>query len=401
MLKTYNDRLFLLEVKRCLLVEKNKQIANKRSGEEIKKALKQFGSLRASYKADMQKKNDLKEVFKYYDYYLANPAEPQYFSRERDNATILNHAEMSIAHDSKTIEVKRILSSINKKCKIKHRKRRFITERENGEKVCLTKVKNFTKNIMDEPSVQQRVFTINFKIDGLNTKNKMFKERLFENENKIPSDFMVKKRVVDKIFDQRCKSKSMLNLHYIDKEKRDNIEEFDPLSIGDMRNYPVFGFESLKNIGYKKEIKLNHFGRSTSLDFAKQNFNKYRDTDLLHLRQTMGNFKVKDLSNLTKTFHNKNIKLVFGNPKVNKEETKQKKKKAKGLENMYDSALESIFDIKRNKVNQTINKNALDSAFLTPNFTLRYGKHFLPRSGSGLLFYPNIEETKKKTKIAE
>ena len=331
-----------------IIKEKQKALARKRTEEEIKEAINDFGAKRALFKGNREKNYAIKEMIELYS--TKNKQEKE--SKEEEtfnsiNSTIINRK-------SSVLNTTGIPDSLKQK-KLNRSRSQAITAKDKEmcfQKVIVSNVKNINKDTLQvKKSIKEVNVTINMKLKNYISRQKIFTERNWQTEEH-PSDTLMAHISIDSLFKVKVGFNKLCHV----KEKRviDTNGKSKRLSAYDNRNYKLFSrrVKESEDDAYSNNSSQNNSTTLGSSEYVKKHF-RNSSMDFLNLRQTMQCFQMKEVMSLKKT-------------------------------------------IKKDR----LNRSCLIDAFVNPSTNTFYPKYYLPFTGSGLLSKPiEIDIKAKKTKI--
>lgn len=328
-------------VESTIIAAKQRELALKRTQEEITEAINDFGTKRALFKGIKQKKYDTKEVIRYYS--LLN----------QENIHNMKECEEEKTSVSQNIfsKQKEENDNINIHNHIIHRcKSQIITAKDKENvfsKVIIDKVRNIS--IDDKTKIVKSKKETNVTIN-LKQNHNLSRQKLLQNKSMniddYPSDSIMARISIDSLFKARLGYKKLDNLSNRSSCEISSININDNnkhLSAYDMNNCKLFE-------------KLDNSVRSQSNNSINTGNNIIRDklrncsSDYLNLRQTMQSFQINNVINLKKSM----------------------------------------------KKSKKVNRSCLVDAFVNPSRNTFYPKYYLPITGSGLLSKPIEIETKQR-----
>lgn len=294
----------MLVIEKEIIKDKNKQLAEKRNQEEMKKYLEEFGKAKAIYKEEIERKHIHKNIIKACektfkvdkDVYDDNDEQNEE-DKENNNEDILDEVEENNYIDSDIDDI----DNDNKKYP-------NINTNHNNT-VMYTKILNLpclqeALKLKQQPS-QKRLdfvnpppkktdFTVQLHADReLLIKNIQNKK---ETDGHIKPDTFSLTTVNDKILQARLQSAKVCNVKEIDNIKLGYTHHYNPLSAYDHMNYQKYGDEIPK-----PKPKLQR--PKTASEFALRNYEKYSN-NLLGLREKMNDFKMEEVEKMTEMIFN-------------------------------------------------------------------------------------------------
>jgi len=354
-----------------LVIEKNnfnskqKELAEKRNQEEIKEMLNEWGISRAQYVEEIEKKNETKNLLKFYQKNLnlnlnkklnsdvgfinslnsdtmqnISPKK-QLKSPKKTESSIPNQIFLQNPDKNKNIiDINGIL--INERIPSSDNNyfnSNSITNEENlhegGEEIkeefheenkskkkelprnIATNIKNFDPNIKKIiKSQEEKKFEIKFKEDPNSDKAKDIIKQMRSTLEKIPTSQVILMKANDKVFEARHKYGNLLDVKEIDNYKDSYKYHMTPLSIYDNLNIDNFNNNKLA----EEETNKEHKRPSTGYEFLRSRYNNNPNREnLLSQRKILTDFnsdnafrsseKVRNLS-----YNYERVKSAFNPP---------------------------------------------------------------------------------------
>ena len=331
----------LLNVEKTVMSVKNQMLNDKRTQEEIKHALNEFGNKRALFKGNLNKKNEIKQLVDYY-----TTKKPH--TKKKDEFHPIAPKSLNRFSSSNILVQTNSLAQ----SQIKRSYSQYMTPLNKTKEKVLTKhPNNVLKRVyIDNDIENEKSYSIPMRLSLSQSREELMKHH--RDNYEFPSDMMQMCRVQDPILKIRMEQKELLKVKEIDNYHPGYSVQYNPLSPYDLKN--LNQYQSAKNTspmnGQSKENTLCN----TGYNFAKNNFTKLKN-DFLSLRKTIGSFHMNEYHNIRRSV-----------------DTMRKRN-----QNMNNN--DSI----------SINKSSLLNAFVSPRDEVNYPQCFLPRSGSGLLLKPD------------
>lgn len=357
----------LLTIEKQILKQKNKDLNNKRTIDEIRAMVNDFGCLRAQYKGAMNKKYEIKKMVQ--NYYIdpainklrdkslsqshISPIKLSLIDQQQNEASKKND-QSSVSKQRKKKKYKALnktvllgeithkvdsTSSVSKKEKIQSYFNKSQTI--DMDKISLNNIKNIQGRDIIKDNTFEKSIDLNMRLNSFNSK-KYIIDKCKNDMDELPNDCISRELFLDQIFRSRNINKSRIDIQEINNKKDGYLGcNKNPLSISDMAYIDVLT-ESKHSDG------INNSKRHQSLhsiDYAKNNFKQMKNNYLL-LRKTMANKREDEFATLNKSICSKSRKKL--------------------------------------------NKSALYQSYVNPLNENLYPASYLPHLGSGLLVIPYI-----------
>ena len=244
-----------------IIKEKQKALAKKRTEEEIKEAINEFGEKRALFKGNREKKYVIKEILNLYS--------------------------------TKNTKVPELTKQFNRSLS------QSLTAKEKDEffkKVILSKVKNINNETLQvNKSSNEIKVNINMKLKKYISRHKILRNLQTEEH---PNDTMIAHISSDSLLKVKASFKKMCHL----SNKRIN-DRAGHLSAYDNKNINLLN----RKIKYEEEdSSQNNSTTFGSREYAKKLF-RHSSMDLLSVRQTMQCFQMNEVMSLKKSIKNEKL----------------------------------------------------------------------------------------------
>lgn len=340
----------LLTIEKEIIKQKNKELKNKRTTEEIKSMVENYGHRRAQYKGAMNKKYEIKKMIEQ-NYYHSK--ENKFQNKTLSESLLLSNKNILIDQnetkhqvESSTINQKRKKKALNKTVQQedsvfslskKQSVQNYLHKNKSRDlgKISLNNIQNKRGNTIIQKNSSAKEIDLKLRIKLYDSKRYII-NTLKQDNDELPNDCISKELFYNHIFRTRNMNKSLIDLKEV-SNYRDGYLGLNnhPLSFSDISNIDINNNQSNT---IQREPSLN------SIDYAKNTF-KQLNNDFLLLRRTMANKRQSELTSLNKI---------------------------------------------RSKATKKLNKSALYQAYVNPLDENIYPATYLPHSGSGLLVTPYI-----------
>ena len=418
----------ILKANKIIIENKQKLLAEKRSQEETKKKINEYGMNKAKFKTNLISKYEIKELINNYtkNNNFKSVLLKKYKNNKNNNKMKNDKNEYSLNdnfilkknEDEDEIyennnnyveesEYDHHLSdkNINDILELKRKLRKSQTQKINaipkelfkkmGNKVITQDIKNldYKTNLIKDNNNDQIIYkTITVKYPDKKDNRELVNICL--NKEQIPHDSISKLTMHNDIFKQKLLYKRFLNISH---EKSNNYCNYTlgKNLFGDDYEFINNKFEnentlspySDTNIGEMKKIQniinFSEKKRNNNVKIYKinNNYNLYKD-NYLNLRKSISHFRKKEykqILNLSKKKQNNDIinQTNISN-NINNYENKLPKKISKDI-------LEEKILFKNKIININKNQNNLSAALLNPNESSTFSRYYLPRPGNMLL----------------
>ena len=435
----------LLNAEKKIAENKNKLLSEKRSDEELYKNLKDFGRIRAQYKANKEKKFELQKLISVYtnQQKLETPLLSKY---RKANMPQINEEDNKIneyvlVNRLSTVSLKNISSfQMNKESKldkkfypkrnseyseydyydkeeeeekrkeqekedlnIKRKIQKRIThanfdlgkkfKRIEGDKIIMKEVKNLdksSKEIINNTSEKISNINLNMKFRKLDVQKKLINDRLNPGEDekrKMPYDLTYKLISNEPTFKQKLVYKKLCDLNtanHDDRKQNDSFTEEESI----YNNFCLSAYNIKNNKYFEKANKK--FDSDVKIMRHISSYTKFNDKKkLLNRNDSFNNYRYNYLD-LRKTisefkkYEYQEIMDRFSKKKENKEFDTRATIKIK------DPLPQKIVNIRYRK------QQVLSNAIMNPVEDNTFPKYFLPRTGSMLISKNEPPVAKKK-----
>ena len=382
-----------------IIQNKMKNLAEKRSKEEIDEKMEKYGFHRAKYKEGIINKYELRDIVNMYANMneFKSPLLEKYkynkVKKEKENKKLAGDSKLSA--DKSDIKSKHSVI-ITKKDSVLDTSRQVKRSQscamtnfytlDDKQKLEINKVKNIdinSKSILESNKEDIKVVKMKLKQpkDKINTRLLKY----HENSLKIPSDVIPNLYLKNALFKNKMLYNDICGVEFKNEEKPKEVDTGED-SESEYHNFymSAYDFGNLKKIeSYKKINNRKNNSNSTRNKIKKQTNEKINKTfninkdNFLNFRKTMSSWKKKDFEKLCK--------------KISKEKEIVTKKNTNLIDEKRGYISRKIMSIRQKKQNSLIN------AMVNPIEDSCYARYFLPRSGSMLLKRnePNAKKTKK------
>ena len=437
----------LLNAEKNIAEKKNKLLKEKRSYEELYKNLKDFGRMRAQYKASKEKKFELKKLISVYTNQkkIETPMLAKY---RKNNIPQINEEENKksdyvLVNRMSTISVKHLTPyQINKENKLdkkfypkktsdfseydyyereEEEKRRKEQEKEDmnikrkfqkkythanfdlgkkfkrieGDKIIMNEAKNLdksTKEIINNSSEKISKININLKFRKIDTQQKLMRDRLIQGEEekkKTPYDITYKLISNDPAYQEKLVYKKLCDLNTINHDDRkQNESEEEEESI--YNNFCLSAY-NIKNNNYLEKVNKK-VDSDVKIMRHISSYTKFNDRKkLLSKNDSFNNYRYNYLD-LRKTigefkkYEYQEVMNRFSKKKENKET------ETRNTIRIKDPLPQKIVNLRYKK------QQVLSNALMNPVIDNTFPKYFLPRTGSLLISKNEPPAAKKKKK---
>ena len=436
----------LLNAEKKIAENKNKLLSEKRSDEELYKNLNDFGRLRAQYKANREKKFELKKLITVYtnQQKLETPLLSKYrkINMPQINEEENKKNEFVPVNRMSTVSLKNVTSfQMNKESKLdkkfypkkpsdfneydyyqnEEEKKRKEQEQEKedinikrkiqkrtthahfelgkkfkriaGDKIIMNEAKNFDKNtkeVINNSSENIANFTLNMKFRKLDVQRKLINDRLNpgeEERRKTPYDITYKLISNDPSFKQKLVYKKLCDLNIANQDERKLNDSFtEEESI--YNNFCLSAYNIKKNKYLEKVTKK--FDSDVKIMRHISSYTKFNDRKkLINRNDSFNNFRYNYLD-LRKTigefrkYEYQEIMDRFSKKKENKEFDTRATIRVK------DPLPQKIVNLRYKK------QQVLSNALVNPVDDNTFPEFFLPRTGSMLISKNEPPAAKKK-----
>ena len=384
---------------------KQQQLAEKRTQEELKHKLNEYGYKRSEFKSNNQKKYDYMEVINIYLNRLKAQEEQK---SNNDNKQEVNNLK---EYFNKQKRLKHSLSSVNinvlsnrdkdndelflRNHSIKKRKGTTISNFDNNHddlnKVFVNNIRNINSDLIINPNTNEQVFHFKINIKQHEEKDNICKAKIEEEDGDgdellIQTDLLNNARQNDNKLNIRLLH-SKMNSFSLNAKLKETYHD-NPLSAYSLVNYKSFyNKQSLYENNKQKYTNVNN----NSCSYIKNNFDY---NDYLKMRHSLSNFNKIQAKKLQSSQSCSNIKrsTVLSESDVHKDKDNCRNRRKSVEQKNEDNSL--------NYNSVSFNLKNIENAFVMPDVRTFYPKYFLPRSSSGLLKMPAdmLKGLKKKDK---
>ena len=360
-----------------VIQSKNKMINEKRNLEEIKLNLNDFGKFRARFISENNNKYELMNLIEKYKNKNKNFDEKIEQKKKKFNFNFLK--ENSFIHKK--------IGNFNRKFMIKSKTTVELNfnKNKNKKKINVDNIKNVNNENIIIKNDKEKIYNFKAKLNISSSKWTIFEnlknnlrksdDEIYKNNNEnIKSDLIYKFCNNDKIFDTRFKYQTICNINKIDRFKDNYKIEYKPMSIYDITNFK----KNISNDSYENsKTNLSILNKTNN---EKKWIKNHNDGNFLEMRKTLLNFNLNEFNILRNTLKKSQSMInIKSDENVNFNNDIKKIKTFKKIKNF-------------NTINETIFNNYEKEYF---------PKLFLPKSGSGLLNFPEnyfISENKNNKK---
>ena len=391
-----------------IIQSKMKNLAEKRSREEINKKMEKYGFNQAKYKESIITKYELRDIVNMYanmnDFNSPMLEKYKYKSirdKKESNDNKINFGLSKMSNEKNEgrmknnyfLEKKERLFDINRQMK-RSQSSILVNHSSLGktQKMETNKAKNIdinSKSILEKNKEDIKVIKMKLKEPKEKVKSKILKN--YQHNLKIPSDVIPSLFFKNPFFRQKILYNNICGVNFKKEEKiklGDTGEGEE--SESEYHNFymSAYDFGNLRKIeNYKKlNSKSNYSNRNAIKRPINENINKtfnLNKDNFLNFRKTMSSWKIDDFEKLSnKLIKNRDIK-----------ETTGKKN------NIINDENRELYN--RRKINLNLKRqNSLFNAMLNPFEDSCYPQYYLPRSGSMLMIRKgqNVKKGKKKKK---
>lgn len=283
------DYSHLILEKNCIN-EKNKELAEKRTQEEMKEYINQWGMQKAKFKEDVHKKHELKVLIKHYNKALKKEESQDEIVQEEKIHDNLN-TNMVIQDNPLSSEEKSQL--INDQAE----------ESEKPEEITKKVETNKMRNVLNfKLPVNPDEITINIKVkEKVSEKQKELLTEVKTKHDRIPPELSYNLKSQDKVQYMRNTFNTLINVKEIDNPKDGYKYHFNPLSAFDNCNVQIMSVSP---------TLIQNNRPSTGFNFMLKNMEKGND-NFLAQRRTLSNFKTRDTLQLKDKLRKNNVTMAL------------------------------------------------------------------------------------------
>ena len=377
-----------------IMENKLKELREKRTKEEIKEKLDEFGTEKAKYKESIINKYELKNVINMYansnefnsnllqKYKLKSPLIkmdlPKRFSKIKENS--LNDSSYDDNMIENKFEKKEPIFKARKLGKrsysqVINKKFNFLKEDPKMEINKIKNIDNNTKKILEKEKDEIKVIKIKLK----QQKEKINKKygNLKEDYSDIPNDVIYKVFNKNTLFKQKFLYDNICNIKFKKDETNNKKDTENDESESEYHNFymSAYDFGNIKKLEkFSKNLSENSKPKRKRNENIIETFDSNKD-NFLNFRKTMNSWKRDNFEKLYNRIKSKE----------NNEQT--------------NLTPESKFITFKRKINLRQRKqNSLLYAMVNPIEQSLYPTYFLPRNGSMLLKRKTLNEKKGKSK---
>lgn len=400
-----------LQIEKNNIQAKQKELAEKRNKEEMKEFLNEWGMSRAKYLEEIEKKNEIKKLLKFYEKNMPNQGNNDYknknydgnlntylnnspykdkeresrpespirnkedfndnndniipneifLSPKKNNDSVINSpikmnknnpkGEDNINSDPNIISIELITAVVDSENFFQERQIKAEEEIKINKNLIRNKAKviNLDKKNRITVNKEEKKVEMKFATEGNTNKTISIIKQMKKTLEKIPTDKVILLKAQDKVYETRHNWGNLLNVKEIENYKDGYKHHVTPLSLYDNVNQEKL--EELEKMEKLEKVKEDKKRPSTGFEFLRSRYNKNNDSDNL----------LKQRKNLSEFYSEK--------PFVNEEKARK----------------------------MSYNSERVKSAFLLPTEEKKYSRYFLPTPGFGLLIKP-VDPFAKKGK---
>ena len=384
---------YSMYVENKIIQNKMKNLAEKRSKEEIDEKMEKYGYQRAKYKEGIINKYELRDIVNMYANMnnFNSPLLEKYKYNKRSKINKENEkikpGESRISGDKSDVKSKKErLFDIGRQMKRSqsHAVLNYSTLGDK-QKLATNKVKNIdinSKSILESNKEDIKIIKMKLKQPKDKIKTRLLKYH--ENSLKIPNDVIPNLYLKNSLFKNKMIYNNICDANFKNEGKTKEIDTGED-SESEYHNFymSAYDFGNIKKIELYKKINNRIYNNSTRNRTKRQInekinkiFNLNKD-NFLNFRKTMSSWKKNDFEKLCNKM-SKNKEII----------TKKNNNLSDENRGIYKRRISSIRQKKQ---------NSLINAMLNPIEDFCFPRYFLPRSGSTLLKRndQNIKKTKK------
>ena len=386
---------------------KQQQLAEKRTQEELKHKLNEYGYKRSEFKSNNQKKYDYMEVINIYLNRLKAQEEQKSNNDNEQEVTKLKeyfNKQKRLKHSLSSVNIN-VLSSRDKdnddvflrNYPIKKRKGTTISNfddddnNDDSNKVFVNNIRNINSDLIINPNTNEQFFHFKINIKQHEEKDNICKAKIEEEDGDgdellLQTDLLNNARQNDKKLNIRLLHSKMNSFSLNAKLKETYYD--NPLSAYSLVNYKSFyNKQSLYENNKQKYTNVNN----NSCSYIKNNFDY---NDYLKMRHSLSNFNKIQAKKLQSSQSCSSMKrnTMLSESDVHKDKDNCRNRRKSTEQKNEDNSL--------NYNSVSFNLKNIENAFVMPDVRTFYPKYFLPRSSSGLLKMPAdmLKGLKKKDK---